>query len=483
MGNTLAVAKNTLIQAFGRVISLGISILIIGTITRHLGAEQFGHFTTITSYLFFFSVFAELGLYILVSRELPFVENVTNYFSNVFSLKVIISALWFAIAAVIIWFTPYATAVKIGVCLSVLGYWANTFVSICAAYFQFKLNTKSVAIADVLNKAITLGVVWFAILASHSLNGVIIAFTLGMVLQAWYLVRQLRQDAPFSFTVNIHEWKKLISKSWPFAVSGILILFYFRADTIILSLFQPASEVGIYGASYRLLEVLITFPGLFTGLLLPLLAKASELRDSETFGRIWQKAFDALMIAALPIITFTLGAAEDILFYLTGTEYTAGGDALRILIIATGFIFIGHLTTHGIGALNIQRSMIKFYIIAVASALLMYVTLIPKFSYIGAALGTLTIEAFICTSSYILVRKHLKFSFSFRNTLVSALNALVCLCVLLLLQNITIFISGIVFWLVYAGLSYATKTVDRDLIQQALTAIKSKTGFANKKEA
>jgi len=474
MSNALAVAKNTFIQALGRAVSLGISILIIGTITRHLGAEQFGYFTTITSYLFFFSVFAELGLYILVSRELPFIQDIAGYFSNVFSFKAIVSALWFSIAAVAIWFTPYATAVKIGACLSAAGYWANTFVSICAAYFQFKLNTKSVAIADVLNKATTFGVVWIAIFANQSLNGVIIAFTLGMVFQAWFLVRQLRRDAAFTFTVNINEWKNLLSKSWPFAVSGILILFYFRADTIILSLFQPASEVGIYGASYRLLEVLITFPSLFTGLILPLLARASEPRDSETFGRIWQKAFDALMIAALPIITFTLGAAEDILLYLVGPEYTSGGNALRILVIAAGFIFIGHLTTNGVGALNIQRPMIKFYAIAVALALPIYLALIPTLSYIGAALGTLAIEAFICAASYILVRKHMPFTFSIRNSLVSAANATASLCVLLALNRIPIFISGPIFWVLYTALSYATNTLDRALITKTIDVFKQK---------
>ena len=49
--------------------------------------------------------------------------------------------------------------------------------------------------------------------------------------------------------------KEILKRSWPIALGIIFNLIYLKADTIILSLTRSQAEVGIYGASFRILEV------------------------------------------------------------------------------------------------------------------------------------------------------------------------------------------------------------------------------------
>jgi len=59
---------------------------------------------------------------------------------------------------------------------------------------------------------------------------------------------------------------------WPIAISIIFNVVYLKGDTLLLSIFTNQTEVGIYGAAYRVLDVLTQTAMMIMGLFLPLLA-------------------------------------------------------------------------------------------------------------------------------------------------------------------------------------------------------------------
>ena len=67
---------------------------------------------------------------------------------------------------------------------------------------------------------------------------------------------------------------------------------------MLLTFFVSSEEVGWYGASYKLLEVLITFPAMFAGLALPVLTNAWHTRDNARFSHALQLSFDGISLAA-----------------------------------------------------------------------------------------------------------------------------------------------------------------------------------------
>src|SRR3989344_4741679 len=61
---------NTLLQSVGKAISVAIGLITIAFLTRFLGDEGFGEYTTVISFMGFFGILADLGLYLVTTKEI-----------------------------------------------------------------------------------------------------------------------------------------------------------------------------------------------------------------------------------------------------------------------------------------------------------------------------------------------------------------------------------------------------------------------------
>jgi len=209
----------------------------------------------------------------------------------------------------------------------------------------------------------------------------------------------------FKPEINLTIWKKIWSLAWPLALTIALTLIYFRADTVILSLLRPQNEVGIYGATYKVLEVLVQFPYLFLGLILPLLSNFF-ISNRKMFGLVIQKGFDFLIILVAPMVFSIFFLGEKIMVFIAGPEFIISGALLKILIFAVALIYIGALFGYAVVAANLQKKMIKFYLIDAVISLILYFIFIPIFSYWAAAYITILTELIITGSSYYILKKY-----------------------------------------------------------------------------
>ena len=56
------IAHNTLIQVIGKAVTVGLGLLAFAIITRTLGQDGFGQFTTVYGFLAVFGILVDLGL-------------------------------------------------------------------------------------------------------------------------------------------------------------------------------------------------------------------------------------------------------------------------------------------------------------------------------------------------------------------------------------------------------------------------------------
>jgi O-antigen/teichoic acid export membrane protein len=66
---TRAIGRNTIIQFVGKIGSTMLGLMTVAMIQRYLEPAGFGAYTTAMAYLGFFSVLADLGLYLLLARD------------------------------------------------------------------------------------------------------------------------------------------------------------------------------------------------------------------------------------------------------------------------------------------------------------------------------------------------------------------------------------------------------------------------------
>ena len=109
---------------------------------------------------------------------------------------------------------------------------------------------------------------------SGNLNQVLLTQTIVNFLTFILFYKFLRKYVKLRLAWDFVYWRYVWRYTWPLAVTVVLNLIYFKADTLVLSGFKGPAEVGLYGAPYRVLEVLTTFPHMFMSLILPLFTAA-----------------------------------------------------------------------------------------------------------------------------------------------------------------------------------------------------------------
>lgn len=464
MSLTKSIAKNAIVHASGKFLGAIIGLAIVGLITRYLGTEGYGHYTTIFAYLYFFTVIADLGLYLISVNELGRADtDQKKFFSNVWTMRFFSGLLFLIVACGLIWFFPYPVQIKLGAIIVSLSMLFLMSDQITISLLQQKMKMNSAALGEIICKIVVLIGVFWTIKNNWGFYSVLAFITAGSAVIFLINILAAKKLLSFSFAFNFEIWRSILKKSWPIATYMVFSMLYFKADTIILSLYHSQSVVGLYGAPYRLLEALIAFPAIFMGLVSPHLSRAWSENNFSDFKKIFQKAFDALSLLSWPLFFGTAALAKPIMNLIAGKDFAASTPILQILMFATGIIFLAHLTTFSVVAVGKQKQMMKFYIFAAVLAIALYFLLIPKFSYWGAASVTVLVESFILFASYLMIKKTAGVKIDWRVFGIGFFSSAVMAAVLSL-TNFGLIANILTGIFVYAGLLYLFGILKKELI-------------------
>src|SRR3989338_2339444 len=99
------IVKNTFYQVFGKVIGAAIGLVVVGLMTRYLGQEGFGNYTTVVAFLQFFGVLADFGLQMTVTKMIsrPGADE-KKIIANAFTLRFFSAATILGLAVAVGWF-------------------------------------------------------------------------------------------------------------------------------------------------------------------------------------------------------------------------------------------------------------------------------------------------------------------------------------------------------------------------------------------
>lgn len=438
-----AIAKNTFIQVGGKIIGMALSLIAAGMTFRYLSAAGFGRYTAVLSFLQFFGTVMDFGLYIILIKKIARItEETLPTVNSIFTLRIVSGVVFLGSAPVVAWLLGRAVPLYAdpeilrGILLTTLFYFCISLNQLLSAVFQKFLNTSWIALGELLGKAVLLIATIAVIAAGGSLLwmlGVLVASSAVNFLVNWIGTRRYIH---LRLQWNAAIMREILREAWPIALSIGLVLVYFKGDVLLLTLYNvDAAVIGWYGAPYKLLEVLITFPAMFTGLVLPLVTEAWQRGDRVTFQRVLQRAFDALVIIALPIVAGLFALAPLVMRLLAGEDFTASTPILRILVFATCAIFITTLFGYVVPALDQQRRMLWGYAFVAVTALIGYLTFIPRFSIYGAAAVTVYSETAVLVISAWIVLRTSHISLRLRTTLLALFSACVMFGALALSTN------------------------------------------------
>jgi O-antigen/teichoic acid export membrane protein len=469
MSLTRQIAHNTIIQFTGKVLGTLFGVLTVAIMTRYLGQVGFGQYSTITAYLQLFAILVDLGLSITVVRLISDPGNdKKTVFNNVFTLRVVTSIIFLGLAPLIVLFFPYDPLVKIGIAIATLSFFFSGLTSILIGLYQKELNMLTVTIGEIAGRlSLFILVALFAYL-NYGLLAIIIAVVIGSLINFLICYFSAFKYIKISPAFDWPIWEKIISITWPIALSIAFNLVYFKADTLILSLTRSQAEVGLYSAPYRILEILVNFIFVFLGIVNPILTLHWVQKNHAKFQEIFQKIFDVLLIITIPMVVGTMFIAKPLMILIAGADFATSGIILQILIVATAIIFINTIYGYTIVFIDKQKKMIPVYVGVAIFSVAGYLLTIPTYGFYGAAIFTVISEFIILISNFIISTKVIKFIPSFKIIMKIFGASLVMAGLLYLLSGQNVILQLILASGIYLISLYFFKGIDKMLIKDIL---------------
>lgn len=456
---------NTAWQVVIRFFDIVIGVVNIGIIARILGQTQFGIYTTIFVFLQTIMTLADLGLYLTLLNQVSATtdkQEEKKRIDNIFTIRLVSAILVFALAPVLIKFFPYDAAVKTGVLILAGAFFWQSLISTLTAVFAKYFDMARAALVTLVAKLAYLIPLIYIYQNGGTMNQMLFWNTLASAASFLLLWIFIQRHQNIGLSWDFVYWQKVFRIAWPLSLGVVLNLVYFKADTLILSAYHSAANVGLYGAAYKVLEVLTTFPHMFMGLILPLFVLAWQKKDLQQLQKIQQGTFNFFVIINIWLLLLVWFMSKKIMLLVTGPEFVASGPILNILVLAIVAIFFGTMFTYLVVALDSQKQMLKYYFLAAIFGLAAYFIFIPAYSFWAAAIITVLVEIFIWWAAYSVVRKKAKLSLK-KNVLWRAiLSALICFVLFFPLSYLPVLFLGFLLSATYLSLLFIFKGIKKE---------------------
>jgi len=389
------IAKNTLWlfsgTAGGRVIRIVVTIMA----ARILGAEQWGVFAYATTLAAFFSIFSDIGINAILTREVAKNHAAKDrYLSTAFYLKIALIA---ASTGLILFIAPFF--IKIAGVQEILPFIALLFVFdglrgfALALNRAFELMEREAAVELITNVAITtLGVT--VLLVSPTPQSLAMAYAggagIGALVALWTLRGHFRHVLT-RFTARLV--RPMVASAWPFAILGFLGGIMTSTDVIMLGWIRSAVDVGLYSAALRIVQMLYMFPALVSSAMLPVFSRLAKDESRDKMSSLFSTTASLLMLVALPITLGGIILSRHLIDAVFGAQYAGSVVALQILFLTILIYYPLSLAGNVIFAYDKQKYFIGFAALGALGNVILNAILIPIFGINGAAMSTVGAQA------------------------------------------------------------------------------------------
>lgn len=383
------IAKNTGILIFGNIVDTIFNLVISVSLAKYFGQSGFGKLSFLATFFFFMGVADNQWIRPILVREM---SKTPNDSGRIIGNGLIIKTCIFILAIILFWITIWLVRSPVDVVklafFASIGLLFTSIISSYATVFQVNLKMVYFVSFNLISKILTLISIYIVMFWKGNLFHFYLLSLIPsiiLLLQVKYYSEKIIKPI---FKIDFELWRKIFKESWPLGLTCFFIFIYHRIDQIMLFHFKGPDKVGLYSAATRFTESFTIIPMALMSSLLPLMSKYYE-ESKKNFDMAYQLSFKYLLTFIIPIAFGVTIFSNQIVSFLYGKGFLPCNQALRILIWAEVFVFLGVVNNSILISSNKQKIDPIFTGASALVNIILNLFLIPKYSYTGAAIASL----------------------------------------------------------------------------------------------
>ncbi|MDP9148847.1 MAG: oligosaccharide flippase family protein, partial [Myxococcota bacterium] len=184
--------------------------------------------------------------------------------------------------------------------------------------------------------------------------------------------------------------RSALRQSLPLWIAGLLSLLYFKVDTFFLRVLSGDSELGAYGAAFKLFEGSMIVPSILLSVAFPKLARARG--EPLTQRRLERRLALSLMTVGLGLGGVGVLGGAPLVHVLFGAGFGRAVASLRILSLGLPLLYLNYGLTHFLVARDQGRATTWLALMMLVANVVLDAVLIPRRAGPGAAWATVLSE-------------------------------------------------------------------------------------------
>lgn len=459
--------KNTFWLAISEGLASFLRFLLIVYAARILGADEYGKFAYALSFVLSLSIFGDMGLSSLITRDFSQEKEKEKDYPAIISLKIFLSAFMAVLLFVGSFFITNSITVREIIWVLTIYIFIDGFLNILYPFVRARQKMEYEAITKIAQTVITFVIGLFIIFNFPSpvnlgyayLFSSLIVLTVVALLFHFFLYFLKLNWAPA-------VWKKLLKNSWPLALGFIGAWAQININSAMVGFNGRALEVGWYNVSGKLvLAIILISAGLVSRSFFPALSKLFK-EEKQKLQKSWDYYMEIMIMLALPLVLGGLALAPKIIAFLYGLEnYAPSVFIFKVLIILAGITFLYYPYSAILVAAGEQKKNFFVILSGIIVNIILNIILMPKYGVYAVSINTVVSSAaafflaVLFTKNYTPVKP---FSVNLLRILSAAVFSGMIMFIVVeqpIIYNLHVLASVAVGFIVYASLFFTIKKI------------------------
>lgn len=380
--------KNTTYFTLALTVQKILAFIYFWFISNNLFPGQLGQYVFALSFTTLFSIFIDLGLSPILTREASKnIQEANTFLGNVLGIKIPLAIITALAVFLTINISGKPADVKLLVYLATAIMVLDSFSLSFWMVFRAHQNLKYESISTILIQIIIFILGIIALKTTGEVQHLVMALLAASVFNLFFAGSLLKLKLKFKLKPRLDKKTVLyFLKLLPaFALAGVFVKIYNTADSVILSYLAGDEAVGFFAVPAKVVFAFQQIiPAAFAAVIYPAFSYYYA-QSKDKLERLFTKSFNYLTIISIPLAGGLAALAPEII-QTVWPGYVRVIPTFFIMILAIPFMFLAFPTGYLLNASDRQNKTTFNRGIITMMAILLNLALIPQLSFMGAGI-------------------------------------------------------------------------------------------------